>query len=221
MNLLKQLLFRNRLLWNLYKKTTSFRGKVRITNHGAIRIRKEIEGSGHELIVGSDTVLNDTVIHMRGRNNKIIFGANCRVGAGCSFWVEGENAVITIGDGVTFTRECQVNAQEKDMSVTIGNDCMFSNHIIIRTSDSHPIYNADGKRINLAKHVVLGNHIWIAPDSTVMKGMTIGDGAIIGSGTIVTKDVPANTLVVGHPAHVVKEGIRWTREDVIFSNPNS
>lgn len=103
------------------------------------------------------------------------------------------------------------------MSIEIGEDCMFSNHIIIRTSDSHAIYsNETNKRINPAKPIRIGNHVWIAPGSEVMKGVVVGDGCIIGSQTMVTKDVPANCLVVGRPARVVKANIRWTREDVIF-----
>ena len=91
---------------------------------------------------------------------------------------------------------------------------MFSNTIIIRTSDSHPIYNNQGIRINPAKSIHVGDHVWIAPNSKIMKGVTIGNGSIIGSDTIVTKDIPDNVLAVGHPAKVVKTDIRWTREAI-------
>lgn len=89
---------------------------------------------------------------------------------------------------------------------------MFSNSIIVRTSDSHPIFDEDGKRSNPAKDVEIGNHVWIAPNSKVMKGVTIGEGSIIGSDTIVTKDIPESCLAVGHPAHVVKTNVKWTRD---------
>lgn len=96
---------------------------------------------------------------------------------------------------------------------------MFSNKIIIRTSDSHPIYDIESnKRINPAKNIHIGNHVWIAPQSTIMKGVNIGDGAIIGSHTLVTKDVNNNSLVVGYPAREVKSKINWTREDIISSS---
>lgn len=50
----------------------------------------------------------------------------------------------------------------------------------------------------------------------VSKNVNVDNGCIIGSQTMVTKDVPADSLVVGRPAKVVKVNIRWTREDVIF-----
>ena len=116
-----------------------------------------------------------------------------------------------------FTNDVHVNAQEDNMSIEIGEDCMFSNHIIIRTSDSHAIYSTDTNyRINHAKPIKIGKHVWVAPGSEIMKGVTIGDGCIVGSQTMVTKDVPANSLVVGRPAKIVRNNIRWTREDVIF-----
>ena len=110
-----------------------------------------------------------------------------------------------------------MNVQENGMVIKVGNDCMFSNTIVVRTSDSHPIYSlSSNERINDPAPVSIGNHVWLAPNSKIMKGVKIGDGAIIGSDTLVTKDVPANALVVGHPARVVKNDIKWTRDDVIF-----
>ena len=91
---------------------------------------------------------------------------------------------------------------------------MFSNNIIVRTSDSHPIYDNKRNRINPAKSVIIGEHVWIAPNSKIMKGVTIGNGSIIGSDTMVTKSLPDNVLAVGHPAKIVKEDILWTRENL-------
>ena len=99
------------------------------------------------------------------------------------------------------------------MSIKIGRDSMLASRIVVRTSDSHGIYNlSDGKRINLPKPVIIGDHVWLAPDSIVLKGVTIGKGCVIGSNSIVTKSVPDNCLAVGLPAKVVRENIRWTRE---------
>lgn len=127
--------------------------------------------------------------------------------------MEGNNIEIQIGDGTTFSHTCHFCIQEDNMSVTIGKDCMFANRIIVRTSDSHGIYNLDGnERINLPKPVTIGNHVWIAPNTLILKGVTIGDGSIIGSNSVVTKNIPDNCLAVGQPARIVKENIKWTRE---------
>lgn len=74
---------------------------------------------------------------------------------------------------------------------------MLSNNLILRTSDSHPINDMNNdKRINLAKDVVIGENVWIASQSIIMKGAKIGDSAIIGSRTFVTNKIPAHCLAV-------------------------
>lgn len=135
------------------------------------------------------------------------------MGKDCSIWMEGNGIEINIGSNTTFTENVHLCAQEDDMRIDIGEDCMFSNSIIVRTSDSHPIYDSTtSQRINGALSVKIGNHVWIAPHSTIMKGVNIGDGAIIGSNTLVTRAVPPHCLCVGIPAKVVKTNINWTRE---------
>ncbi|MBR1592531.1 MAG: acyltransferase [Ruminococcus sp.] len=221
MKKLKRIVYSSNILFFLYQKLDSFKrslgSSLKVINKGYGRISRDTEGTGHELIIGEGTVLMNPTIRMRGRNNKIIFGKNCHVGPECSIWAEGENIRITVGDNVTFTRKCQLNAQEKNMYINIGDDCMFSNRITVRTSDSHPIYSKiTGKRINRAAPVVIGSHVWVAPNSKIMKGVTVGEGTVIGSNTLITRDVPPNSLAVGMPGRVVKTDIEWTREDVIF-----
>ena len=137
------------------------------------------------------------------------------MGPYCSFWMEGNNITVIIGDYTTFTHTVHFCVQEDNMRVDVGSDCMFSNHVTIRTSDAHPIYDTMGNRTNLPQPVAIGEHVWVAPDSKILKGANIGDGAVIGSDTMVTNQViPPFSLAVGHPARVVKHDIRWTRESL-------
>jgi acetyltransferase-like isoleucine patch superfamily enzyme len=132
------------------------------------------------------------------------------------FFLIGHNITIEVGNKTTITRDVEINAQEYGMSIEIGEDCMFSNHITIRTSDSHPYYDIDNVRLNNPKPVRIGNHVWIAPNTKVMKGAVIGDGAIIGSDTTVTKTVPNNALYVGRPGKTIRADVHWTREDICY-----
>lgn len=223
----KNSLRRNKLLRTLRKayirilNSDILNLKATVQNHGYGSFHKDIQGNGHLIIIGKMTRLENPVFHIRGKNNSLLIGENCQIGPDCSFWMEGDNISIKIGDGSTFTRCVHINAQEDNTSVKIGTDCMLSNHITIRTSDSHPIVDMDSKeRLNPAKSVEIGNLVWIAPDSKIMKGSIVEDNCIIGSNSMVSRIIPANSLAVGMPARVVKEQVTWTRDDVIFRKNN-
>ncbi len=103
-------------------------------------------------------------------------------------------------------------ATEKYSKVVIGDDCMLAYDIDIRTGDSHAIFDEFGNRINKAQDVIVGDHVWVAAHSIILKGTTIGTGSIVATGAVVPGRVyPANCILAGNPATPVKPGIRWSR----------
>lgn len=182
---------------------------------GISRLSRVIIGKNNRIIINSGTIIRKGRLHIFGNNNQLKIGTGCSIGPDCTFFMVGNNLTIDIGDLTTFTRNIEVNAQESNMSIKIGKDCMLSNNIIIRTSDSHPIFNNDRQRLNPPKSIIIGNHVWIAPNTKIMKGSKIGDGAIIGSDTTITHTIPPNALAVGRPAKIVKEDVHWTRDTLI------
>ncbi|MBE6327714.1 MAG: acyltransferase [Bacteroidales bacterium] len=184
-----------------------------LVNLSNAKFKYDIIGKNNMIMIGRGCRVVKPVIRIRGTNNKIVFENNIYIGKGCSFWLEGNNIEIIIGKDSSFTHSVHFCAQEDNTSIRIGEDCMFSNTIVVRTSDSHPIYDKiSNKRINPAKSVVLGNHVWVAPNTKIMKGAIIGSGSIIGSNTIANREYPENSLIVGMPGKVVKTDIYWTRE---------
>lgn len=186
-----------------------------VSNLSHARINYDIIGRNNNISIGLHCKFSKLSLRIRGENNKIVVEDGVYIGPNCSFWMEGNNIEIVIGKNSSFTRLCHLCAQEDNTFIRIGEDCMFSNHIIVRTSDSHPMYDMEtGLRTNPPKSVSIGNHVWVAPDSKIMKGSIIGDGAIVGSNTIVNKEFPSNSLIVGMPGKVVKTNVKWTRESL-------
>lgn len=204
--------------WALRLKT-QLKGGIKVVNHGNGSFKKDVIGRGNIVMIGKETMIHKSRIRIRGNNNKIIIGDCCKIRKNCSFWIQGNNCSIILGNNITMQHSNHFNAQEDGRSITIGNNCMFSNNIIVRTSDAHGIFDIDSKqRLNEAKDVTIGNHVWIAPNSRIMKGAVIEDGAVIGSNTMVSKHIPANCLAVGMPARVVKENIVWSSTFFIDNN---
>lgn len=59
------------------------------------------------------------------------------------------------------------------------------------------------------KPVIIEDHVWLCEGCIIMPGVKIGAGSVVGARAVVTHDVPANTLVVGNPAHVIRENVEW------------
>ena len=51
---------------------------------------------------------------------------------------------------------------------------------------------------------MLGRNVWVGSNSTILQGVTIGDNAVVAAGAVVTKDVPADAIVGGVPAKIMK-----------------
>ncbi len=59
----------------------------------------------------------------------------------------------------------------------------------------------------VAGSVTLGDGVVIGAGATVLPEVTIGKNSVVGAGAVVTKNIPANCLVLGIPAKVVRTGI--------------
>lgn len=94
-------------------------------------------------------------------------------------------------------------------SVTIGDNVLIGSGCLITDTDAHPLDWHDRLEGRSEKTqsapIVIGNHVFIGARSIILKGVTIGDRSIIGAGSVVSKDVPADCIVAGNPAKIVKK----------------
>jgi len=85
----------------------------------------------------------------------------------------------------------------------IGDDAMIGPNVSLITA-GHPLAPSERREATIGKPIVIGRNVWIAAGATVIGGVSIGDNAVVAAGSVVTKDVPANVLVAGNPARVVR-----------------
>lgn len=108
---------------------------------------------------------------------------------------------IDIGDFVLFCPGVRIDS---GAHIQIGDNCMFAANAYVTDADWHGLYDRTEVIGNAAK-VMLDDNVWIGDGATVCKGVHIGENSIVGAGAVVTKDVPANVVVAGNPASIVKE----------------
>jgi acetyltransferase-like isoleucine patch superfamily enzyme len=109
-----------------------------------------------------------------GKN--LTIGADVFVNMGCRFQDTGG---LTIGDGTLIGHGCTITTLNHAMDPA-------------RRADMVPA------------PVVIGRKVWLGAGVTVVPGVTIGDGAVVGAGAVVTRDVPADSVVAGVPARLLR-----------------
>ena len=62
-----------------------------------------------------------------------------------------------------------------------------------------------GNRYSGGPTPVIGNNVTIGAGSIILGGISIGDNVVIGAGSVVLHDVPNSAVVVGNPAHIIKQ----------------
>ncbi len=62
-----------------------------------------------------------------------------------------------------------------------------------------------GRAHDLGRRPRIGNNVKVCAGAIVLGDIEIGDNVIIGAGAVVTKSIPANSVVVGNPAKIVKK----------------
>lgn len=169
--------------------------------------------SGQDNIISiSSWCCGNLMLLINGNNNHVTIGKNVRFGPRCAILIDGDDCEVHIGDNCSFTRKLHMAVTASHTKCIVNEDCMFSYNIVVRTDDAHPVYDTITKqRVNYPSDTIVGEHVWIGPNSTISKGVHIGDHSVIAQNSVVTKNIPSDVLVAGVPAIVKKQNIFWTK----------
>jgi acetyltransferase-like isoleucine patch superfamily enzyme len=111
--------------------------------------------------------------------------------------------VVEIGDKTVFGQECTISAYQL---VKIGQQCVIADRAMFIDFD-HGVVDVETpirKQGIYKRDVIVGSNVWIGYGACVLRGVRVGDNAIIGTNSVVTRDVPANAVVGGVPARVLR-----------------
>lgn len=182
-----------------------FRSAKRNINQNATLI-----GSNHHLSTASFISLKDGA-----KKENVILKDNC--------WPEGlimvqHNGVVVMHEHSKIGRSTRILCVNR---VEIGAYTAIANGTTICDNNNHPIspkyrkqmrLTPEGDDMRMWKHsvnapIIIGENCWIGANVRICKGVKIGDNSVVAACSVVTKDVPANCIVAGNPAKIVKTGI--------------
>lgn len=115
--------------------------------------------------------------------------------------------VIEIGDNVNINQDCHIAAINK---VSIGNGSLIASKVFISDHlhgriELAELSTSPGNRKLYAKgEVIIGENVWIGENVAILSGVHVGNNCIIGANAVLTKDYPANCVIGGIPARIIK-----------------
>jgi UDP-2-acetamido-3-amino-2,3-dideoxy-glucuronate N-acetyltransferase len=155
--------------------------------------------------VGINTIAETVKL---GRDVKIYNFVNAY---GCEIGDESQiGAFVEIQKNARVGARCKISSHSFICEGVTIEDEVFIGHGVMFINDMDPwAVNPDGtKKTDEDWHCVntlVERRASIGSNATILGGVTIGRGALVGAGAVVTNDVPANTVVAGNPARVIRD----------------
>ncbi|MBF9255663.1 sugar O-acetyltransferase [Pontibacter sp. 172403-2] len=162
------------------------RSRLRAESYATMKLVQQLNNSSHpeeirsllsqitEREIDASTAIFPPLYINYGKNTK--FGKNVFVNFGCTF--------LDLG------------------GITIEDNVMLAPGVKLLT-ESHPLSSEERQSL-IPKPILIRNNVWIGANATVLQGVTLGENSVVAAGAVVSEDVPANTIVGGIPAKVIK-----------------
>jgi acetyltransferase-like isoleucine patch superfamily enzyme len=157
-----------------------------------------------------------------GRGLELQIARGARVEFGRFVWIGDGTKIrchegrVEIGRKTVMGQECTISAYRR---IRIGEQCVIADRAMFIDFD-HGVVEVE-RPIRLQgiykRDVEVGSNVWIGYGACILRGVRVGDNSIVGTNSVVTKDVPANAVVAGIPARVIR--MRETPEDLRWSDP--
>jgi acetyltransferase-like isoleucine patch superfamily enzyme len=144
-----------------------------------------------------------------GPGVKLEIGKDARLHLGRWSWIGHDTKIrvhegeVRIGAKSVLGQECTISAFQH---VSIGRECIVADRVMLIDFD-HGVVEVERpirEQGIYKRDVRVGHNVWMGYGACILRGVTIGDNAIVGTSSVVTKDVPANAVVGGIPAKVLR-----------------
>lgn len=112
-----------------------------------------------------------------------------------------------------FGNHCKINANAKIIcykGIKFGTEDLISWDCTFMDTDFHSIINEQGQIVNENRNIVIGDHVWITSNCTILKGTTIENDCVVAAGSLISgKKVKENHAIITNNGRVLKSQINW------------
>ncbi len=142
-----------------------------------------------------------------GRGTKVFAFTNLY---GCEIGDESKvGAFVEIQKGAKIGSRCKISSHTFICEGVTIEDDVFIGHGVTFINDSYPRATTQSGGLQTeadwkVEQTLIKRRASIGSGATILSKITVGEGAIVGAGSVVTKDVPANTIVAGNPAKILR-----------------
>jgi acetyltransferase-like isoleucine patch superfamily enzyme len=136
-----------------------------------------------------------------GREGTLELGRWSWIGHGSK--IRSHEGNVSIGAKTVLGQECTISSYQH---ISIGRECVIADRVMLIDFDHGMVEVERPIRLQgiYKRDVHVGNNVWIGYGACILRGVIIGDNAVIGTNAVVTKDVPANAVVGGVPARLIR-----------------
>jgi serine acetyltransferase len=144
-----------------------------------------------------------------GRDLELQIAPGARVEFGRFVWLGDGTKVrchegrVEIGAKTVIGQECTISAYKH---VRIGEQCVIADRAMFIDFDHGVVEVERPIRVQgiYKRDVEVGSNVWVGYGACILRGVRVGDNSIVGTNSVVTRDVPANAVVAGIPARVIR-----------------
>jgi acetyltransferase-like isoleucine patch superfamily enzyme len=127
-------------------------------------------------------------------------------------------AFVEIQKNAKIGKNCKISSHTFICEGVTIEDEVFIGHSVTFINDSYPRATTGAGNLQTeadwtVEATVVKKGASIGSGATILSKVTIGENAIVGAGSMVTKDVPANTVVAGNPARVLRSLVAGAAAD--------